>query len=361
MGSVSSKIFIMSNISTENREKIKSGYQYWINIARAIGIILVVLGHTWKNPIQEFGINMIYSVHMPFFFVLSGMLYKSHSLRYILTVKAKRLLVPYLLFYILFLIYFLTIERRFRPDSDVGIKWQLLSMVYGSNIKGGMNFNVVLWFLPALWSTEVLYCLIKKAFGKFSFIGFILTSFIGILLYRYSSIILPMGLNIAFIAVLFYYFGDMLKPAFTKKVSVRYVLLIGIIVILILFFSNGTERLDMASGKYPSNLLKTITIALSGSLGILLTASIIARFRPLELLGISEITLCIMCIHGAITRVLKTLSPIDTDSYFIGLVICVLTLVISYFLARLYCRFTKSLMWPWLDRLLNIIHLGSNR
>ena len=56
-------------------------YYTWINIARGIGMILVVLGHaaddTWirsenNNYIAKFVIDFIYSFHMPLFFFISG-------------------------------------------------------------------------------------------------------------------------------------------------------------------------------------------------------------------------------------------------------------------------------------------------
>ena len=45
---------------------------FWIDALRGIGIFLVVLGHTfWK------GHNVIYAFHMPLFFFISGILFKT--------------------------------------------------------------------------------------------------------------------------------------------------------------------------------------------------------------------------------------------------------------------------------------------
>ncbi len=43
----------------------------WLDAARGIGILLVLLGHT--SP--SFG-KFIYGFHMPLFFIISGFLYK---------------------------------------------------------------------------------------------------------------------------------------------------------------------------------------------------------------------------------------------------------------------------------------------
>ena len=43
----------------------------WVDVARGIGILAVVIGHVWtRGPVRD----ALYSFHMPLFFILSGML-----------------------------------------------------------------------------------------------------------------------------------------------------------------------------------------------------------------------------------------------------------------------------------------------
>ena len=44
----------------------------WVDIAKGIGMILVVYGHT---SIPKFLSNWIWSFHMPMFFIIAGMLF----------------------------------------------------------------------------------------------------------------------------------------------------------------------------------------------------------------------------------------------------------------------------------------------
>ena len=45
----------------------------WVDTAKGLGIILVVIAHVWtKGPVRDF----IYSFHMPLFFLLSGYMSK---------------------------------------------------------------------------------------------------------------------------------------------------------------------------------------------------------------------------------------------------------------------------------------------
>lgn len=43
----------------------------WIDVAKGIGIILVIMGHTFQLDL----VSPIYAFHMPLFFFLSGLLF----------------------------------------------------------------------------------------------------------------------------------------------------------------------------------------------------------------------------------------------------------------------------------------------
>ena len=51
----------------------------YIDIARGIGILLVVMGHNDFSLISPFLFKLIYSFHMPLFFFMSGIFFKPHS------------------------------------------------------------------------------------------------------------------------------------------------------------------------------------------------------------------------------------------------------------------------------------------
>lgn len=76
---------------------MQSRFDY-LDLAKGIGILLVVWAHIlitgWSHQI-------IYAFHMPLFFFISGMLFnkaKYSSFRQFITARAKRLLVPYLIY-----------------------------------------------------------------------------------------------------------------------------------------------------------------------------------------------------------------------------------------------------------------------
>lgn len=70
----------------------------WIDIAKGMAIICVVIGHaTVGNHIYD----MIYAFHMPFFFIMAGYLLNiskwGNQLNLFIKNRARRLLKPYLL------------------------------------------------------------------------------------------------------------------------------------------------------------------------------------------------------------------------------------------------------------------------
>lgn len=64
----------------------------WIDIAKGITILLVIVGHT----LIGYKVNdYIYAFHMPLFFICSGLLFKPKDIKMVAKNNAKKLLVPY--------------------------------------------------------------------------------------------------------------------------------------------------------------------------------------------------------------------------------------------------------------------------
>ena len=101
---------------TQTTVKIRSGNAsriVWIDVARGIGILLVVVGHTLRGLVSarivdsssttQFVDRLIYSFHMPLFFVLAALFVnrQAKSPRAILTAKVRTLVYPYFVWSIL--------------------------------------------------------------------------------------------------------------------------------------------------------------------------------------------------------------------------------------------------------------------
>lgn len=140
------------------RERI--GYY---DIARGLGIIFVIIGHidTFYVPFR----SVVITFHMALFFIISGMLFmeteeEKKSFREILKKKFCRILVPYYLFSLL------AIGIEF-------IRLALQEVFYWPHFKSlllstfSLYGNSVMWFLPALFISEVLFLAIRKLTSDF--------------------------------------------------------------------------------------------------------------------------------------------------------------------------------------------------
>ena len=147
-------------------EKKKNRYTE-IDLARGIGIFLVVLGHSIKQTGVSAGwikilTYIIYSFHMPLFFCLSGFvsakiltMNRRERGSYIIS-RARRLLIPY------FTIGLIYIPIKLKM-SDVAVKpfttgdiWKILI---------GQNPDVSLWFLYILFLIELISALVVNSYN----------------------------------------------------------------------------------------------------------------------------------------------------------------------------------------------------
>lgn len=132
----------------------------YIDIARGIGILLVVMGHNDFGLVSPFFYKIIYSFHMPLFFFLSGMFFKAEIP--FLSMAHRRfdsLLKPYIA--IILIIYIMTLSFT-KVNFDMATQ-RVIKALYAS---GHYIDWVQLWFLPHLFALNIFafafYALVKQ-------------------------------------------------------------------------------------------------------------------------------------------------------------------------------------------------------
>src|SRR6266542_249866 len=121
----------------------------YVDIAKGIGIVLVVMGNNDFVLISVFAHKLIYSFHMPMFFFMSGMFFKPNVPFWsFLRNRFNRVLKPFLA--ILLLNYFESIS--FSKVSLVMASKRLLKAMYAN---GHYLDWVQLWFLPHLFAVSI--------------------------------------------------------------------------------------------------------------------------------------------------------------------------------------------------------------
>ncbi|MCR4740750.1 MAG: acyltransferase family protein [Lachnospiraceae bacterium] len=143
----------------------------YFDLARGIGIILVIIGHIEYMPAELHA--FVISFHMPLFFVISGMLLSVNGeadkdLTTFVRKRAKGIMLPYLWFSIIYLIVYIF----YYLIKDRPVMWQKA----GINLAGTLTLNgiSVLWFLPALFLSEMLFVFLAKKLRLFSLIPVII-------------------------------------------------------------------------------------------------------------------------------------------------------------------------------------------
>lgn len=129
----------------------------YVDIAKGIGIILVVMGHNDFSLVSPFAHKLIYSFHMPMFFFMSGMFFKT-DMPFLNFLKNRfhRVLKPFLA--ILLLIFFASLS--FSKISLLMAGRRLIKAMYGS---GYYIDWVQLWFLPHLFAVSLFAYFFFKA------------------------------------------------------------------------------------------------------------------------------------------------------------------------------------------------------
>lgn len=129
----------------------------YIDIAKGIGIVLVVMGHNDFSLISPFAYQLIYSFHMPMFFFMSGMFFKPDMPFWTFARRRfDRVLRPFLV--TLLLIYFASIS--FSKISILVATRRLLKALYGN---GHYLDWVQLWFLPHLFVVSLFAYIFVQA------------------------------------------------------------------------------------------------------------------------------------------------------------------------------------------------------
>ena len=148
----------------------------WVDIAKGILIILVIVGHAHINPLLDYIIN---SFHMASFFVLSGFTSSvKDDYRCFFVKKTRRLLIPYLLLSILLLLY------QYLSHIMLNTEYSIVSGISSVFIPiSGRSGTTVyhLWFLPCIFLADMCVYMIIKCYTQKKLIPIIAVTMVMIL------------------------------------------------------------------------------------------------------------------------------------------------------------------------------------
>lgn len=260
---------------------MQSRFDY-LDLAKGIGILLVVWAHIlitgWSHQI-------IYAFHMPLFFFISGMLFnkaKYSSFRQFITARAKRLLVPYLIYSIAS--WALWAGFRFLRGDEVESFWlPLLQIIIAKGSGEFIVYNSALWFIPCLFAVEIIYYLFSRAKNQWitlalcfvmATVGYILAHIFGA---KYLFL-LPWNLDAAFYALPFYgiantimhYTSHSQLMDYCKKNRYKVLIAVGVLTAILINMALSYGECSMGSSSYNCNEWIFFERALCGCLALML-------------------------------------------------------------------------------------------
>lgn len=198
-----------------------------IDTAKGLGILLVIFGHVCHlHPYW----SIIYSFHMPLFFLIAGMNYHAEKYPRLLTLLKKRfrtMILPYL-FFCLFGIGINLVFQLLKGSSLHEIGDYLIQLPYAivwmPYSKYAQLFNTPLWFVPCLVLLEVMFFFINRIRKQWLFWLAVLTvTACGWWMEsEYAPIdftFLPWNFSTACFAVSFFAVGNRAGPFLKKQIT----------------------------------------------------------------------------------------------------------------------------------------------
>lgn len=276
----------------------------WIDCAKGITILLVVLGHSVYGVLR----GAIFSFHMPLFFIMSCLTYRLSTDLGQLARKAKkaffRMVVPA---WILFLIIVFGEALLERTTMDLAFwKSKGLAFLFSSGSQfymGDPQIHVprmgIPWFLIVLFTGRTLFDLLHLKLGKGFVPACLVLSILGVAMGPYLW--LPFSFDVTLVSLGFLLFGYWLRKwNFEICPWICLICVAGVWAVSVVFTEQVAGKyLEMSMRRYPLFPLCIVT-ALAGTMMVSQFSSLLVRYiswvkKPLIFLG--EHSMDMLCVH----------------------------------------------------------------
>lgn len=293
-----------------------------VDIAKAVAIGCVVVGHVLEagvlrdggGGIREGAYLGIYLFHMPFFFLLSGWLFKEpQPVVGFFRKKFQHLMLPYLAWLFIFNLKALAgfganlVRGGLDPE-----KWQFYFELFGSQLYGGLEVHgsqIILWFPTCLFFTQQFANLLMLRLPGIGMQVGLVSAFYGLcygLQYLSPVFHLPLAIDCVAGALPFFFLGHWLRKE-PDMLPVRWAGPVFVAVFLGIAIWRLPLGYHMRMGEYGVPIISTI--AATGGFLLLLgvcrrLAVRVAVARCLKPVGDASMT--IMYLHAVVMSLLSS-------------------------------------------------------
>lgn len=295
--------------------------------AKLILIFLVVFGHMIQPFVNETNglgtlYTWMYTFHMPAFIFLAGFFAKGSGNVGYITNLAKKLLVPYIIFQIMYTIYYFFLGKgNWLTDSIFYPHWSL-------------------WFLVSLFSWHVLLILFKKAPAK---TGISLALLIGVIIGYFDQAGHLFSMSRTFVFFPFFLIGywtsmkqmETLKKPAMKVVATLIMFTVAVGVYYLPDINTGWLLASKSYGTLGVNAYGGIGRALVYATSILMAMSFLAWIpnKKFRITSLGTQTLYVYLLHGFFVQYFRQAGLFKVDHVFdllgIGLLSALIVLLLS--------------------------------
>ncbi len=340
----------------------------WIDLVKGITIILVIYGHAMTPT--ELLRQVIYSFHMPLFFVLAGYTFSSQkSLKATLSSSAYRILVPLLVVFILS--EFISVQH----GASFSRTRSFLKLVWGNgnwpfeHPALGITLKTVgaMWFFWCLFWSRIIFWLILRGSCMQRVRLYGLTALVAVAGYCLSRHFpLPMNIDIACVCSVYMLAGYEIKRAKADSLYISLPKVSRAIVLLLLtalWLSIALEYKNSIGARYYGVHILGFIGAIAGSLLLFLLCKEMEKrnktYRWLTYAGVYSLSF--LCFHILERKVwpnrlfasfLNTLG--DMPDYVVemlvgtkGVILCFLLTFCWIFIKSRACRIYRSMLCKW--------------
>lgn len=298
----------------------------WLDFAKGVAIILVVLGHVMTKdlPPNEF----LAVFRMPFFFVTAGFLLNldkwggDKNFRPFAAKLFKRLLVPYYVAELLWYpIWFVVCREGGYLNYLQG--WAYIKPFYALTaifIGNGNDIGLILgalWFLPALLCAEIIFIKLYNRLNKIGAEIFTLTV-VTAASFGFSLMPLPMGLDIALAAQIFLLAGVLIRRYnVVERLNPK---ICGVLTLIVIVAFELNERVSMNSRVY-GNAFLFYAGGLAGTLLLMKISALMTGGKIFSLISsCGRQSMMILVLHlivaNTLFEIIDTCTEIPPEKFF---------------------------------------------
>lgn len=312
----------------------------YIDIFRSLGILAMVMGHVGYGNAFDF---FIHAFHMPMFFWISGFLFKHKSeselpFRTWVLKKAKTLLLPYAVFGIAHYLLYIFVNY---DNIDISPLVHLVS--FNTN---GLPICGALWFLTALFFTDILFFIIDRYVASEPLKAIIIALIaLGGNLYKVIfSLTLPLALGPAFVGTGLYYIGHLCRKGADNKV-VHFVfnlpwipnLLLGIMTTILIFLNGYINMRTETYAVIPLFWVNAILAVIVGvNLSKLLYKYIQNSIVEKWLVGVGKESIVYVCLNQVVIIIIRKVTQmLNMPVYLSSVLVLVITMTFLWIISKI--------------------------